>query len=158
MAEMDDDRVPARSTILDASGRRKAYRPLPSEARRAALDVGLALYDRGEYFDAHEVLEPAWMGAADPAERDLYQGLIKLAAAYVHAVRGNPRGWAKNLRGAVARLARAGTAGDRSGIEVRAIVAAIEAALAEGLGPDDAWSPIPITRRGDSGGGALPAS
>ena len=44
------------------------------------------------------------MGASDSGERELHQGLIKLAAAYVHAVRGNPLGMAKNLRGARLRL------------------------------------------------------
>ena len=32
------------------------------------------------------------MGTADLAERSLIQGLIKVAAADVHAVRGNPAG------------------------------------------------------------------
>lgn len=51
------------------------------------------------------------MGAADPIERDYHQGLIKLAAAYVHAVRGNPLGMTKNLRGARDRLATAEAGG-----------------------------------------------
>src|SRR6185503_16988265 len=93
--EAADSEAPARpvaatpGTIVQR-GRAKAYRPLPPERRRAILAEGLAAYDRGDFFLAHEVLEPAWMGAADPAERDLYQGLIKLAAAFVHAARGNP--------------------------------------------------------------------
>lgn len=45
------------------------------------------------------------MGTDDLAERALYQGLIKLAAGYVHAVRGNPIGLAQNLRGAREHLA-----------------------------------------------------
>jgi len=45
------------------------------------------------------------MGTSDLAERALYQGLIKLAAGYVHAVRGNPIGVARNLTGARAHLA-----------------------------------------------------
>ena len=51
-------------------GRAKAYRPLPEDEREAALAAGLAAYDRGDWFLAHELLEPAWMGTADPAERD----------------------------------------------------------------------------------------
>jgi hypothetical protein len=80
--------------------REKAYRPLPLDARRAAFDEGLAAYERGDFFAAHEALEPAWMGSDDLAERALDQGLIKVAAAYVHAVRRNPAGIAKNLAGA----------------------------------------------------------
>jgi len=84
--------------------RAKAYRPIPLDLRRAALEAGLRAYARGDYFEAHELLEPAWMGTSDLAERALYQGLIKLAAGYVHAVRGNPIGFARNLRGARTHL------------------------------------------------------
>ena len=84
--------------------RLKAYRPLPPDLRRAALEAGLEAYERGDFFEAHELLEPAWMGTSDLAERALYQGLIKIAAGYVHAVRGNPIGVARNLRGARTHL------------------------------------------------------
>ena len=80
--------------------RAKAYRPIPPDRRRSALEDGLAAYERGDFFLAHELLEPAWMGTSNLAERALYQGLIKLAAGYVHAVRGNPIGVARNLQGA----------------------------------------------------------
>ena len=91
-------------------GRAKAHRPLPREVRRAAMERGLAAYGRGAWYLAHEELEPAWMGTDDPAERALLSGLIKLAAAYVHAARGNPLGVRTNLRGARERLATSATA------------------------------------------------
>jgi predicted metal-dependent hydrolase len=100
----------ARTTVVQG-GRAKAYRPLDDAARRSAFLAGIAAYERGEFFAAHELLEPAWMGTADVAERDLHQGLIKLAAGYVHAVRGNPQGMMKNLRGARDRLAAAAATG-----------------------------------------------
>jgi len=103
---MASDPVSPRATILQG-GRAKAYRPLPIEARSAAVHDGLAAYRRGDFFLAHELLEPAWMGTAEVGERELIQGLIKLAAAYVHDVRGNPLGVEKNLRGARTRLAAA---------------------------------------------------
>jgi predicted metal-dependent hydrolase len=71
----------------------------------------LEAYDRGDFFEAHELMEPAWMGSDDPAERSLIQGLIKLAAADVHGVRGNPRGIARNLEGARDRLRDAAAGG-----------------------------------------------
>jgi hypothetical protein len=92
------------ATILER-GRRKAYRPLPEAARAEAARRGLAAYRRGDWFLAHELLEPAWMGSDDPAERALHSGLIKLAAAGVHAARGNRVGLARNLGGARERLA-----------------------------------------------------
>ena len=74
------------------------------------MERGLAAYGRGAWYLAHEELEPAWMGTDDPAERALLSGLIKLAAAYVHAARGNPLGVRTNLRGARERLATSATA------------------------------------------------
>ncbi len=88
-------------------GRLKAHRPLPAAARAEAVARGLAAYDRGEFYLAHEELEPAWMGSDDPAERALLSGMIKLAAGLVHAARGNPAGVRTNLVGARARLATA---------------------------------------------------
>lgn len=108
-------------------GRLKAYRPLPRDERTAALAAGLAAYERGDVFEAHELLEPAWMGTDDPAERDLYQGLIKLAAGFVHAVRGNPAGVVTNLTGSRARLAAVVAAGGPdAGLDLPALIEAID--------------------------------
>lgn len=124
--------------ILGADGRSKAYRPLPETQRRAAREAGIAAYGAGRFWHAHEHLEPAWMGSADPAERDLDQGLIKLAAAYVHAERGNLAGMRKNLVGAAARLravvdapgARGSDAAERAGVDVPLVLRDVEEALA----------------------------
>lgn len=125
-------------------GRSKAYRPLPPERRHEILEAGLRAYERGDVFLAHEILEPAWIGASDPAERDLYQGLIKLAAAFVHAARGNPPGIRKNLLGARLLLADAVAAGESLGLDVPALLAAIEAALA---GDPGEVRPIAVPRQ-----------
>jgi predicted metal-dependent hydrolase len=84
------------------------------------------------------------MGADDPAERAALQGLIKLAAAYVHDVRGNPPGIAKNLEGARARLAEAHDAGWRPpaglglDVDLAALIADIDRRLADlATHPDD---------------------
>ncbi len=111
-------------------GRAKAYRPMAAPARRRALDAGLAAYDRGDFFLAHELLEPAWMGTSNVEERELLQGLIKLAAAYVHAVRGNPAGVAKNLRGASLRLEAGAGAGTRLDIDVPTLIDCVRRARA----------------------------
>lgn len=97
--------------VVQADGRSKAYRPLPRDERVAAVVAGLQAYDRGDYFEAHEHLEPAWMGTDVVAERALLQGLIKVAAADVHGVRGNPAGVVRNLEGALERLRLAVEAG-----------------------------------------------
>lgn len=98
-------------TVIQSDGRAKAYRPLPEAARARAMLAGLQHHARGEAFEAHEAWEPAWMGTDDVAERALIQGLIKLAAADVHAGRGNPAGVTRNLEGALQRLRVAQAAG-----------------------------------------------
>ena len=109
--------------------REKAYRPLPLIARRTAFEAALAAYAQGDFFATHEDLEPAWMGTDDLEERALHQGLIKVAAAYVHAVRGNPVGTAKNLAGARRHLALVGSAGAAWGVDVPGLLADIDARL-----------------------------
>jgi uncharacterized protein len=111
--------------------REKAYRPLSLDDRKAAFEHGLAAWQRGDFFEAHEALEPAWMGTDDLAERELHQGLIKVAAAYVHAVRHNPAGIAKNLVGARQHLAHAGPAAATWGVDLSTLVADIDARLAD---------------------------
>ena len=82
------------------------------------------------------------MGTADLAERSVLQGLIKLAAAYVHAVRGNLSGVARNLSGARSRLTSPGAAeagAALAGLDVAVLVREIDLRLAELTG--DTMSP-----------------
>jgi predicted metal-dependent hydrolase len=123
-----------RSVVVGRDGRAKAYRPLPESERAAALAAGLAAYDRGDFFEAHEDLEPAWMGTDDLAERALLQGIIKVAAAYVHDVRGNPAGIARNLVGARALLVEAresGPAVNVAGLDLAGLIDDLDARLAD---------------------------
>jgi predicted metal-dependent hydrolase len=119
------------ATVMQG-GRRKAYRPLPRSEREAACAAAIAAYTRGDYFEAHELLEPAWMGTDDPLERELHQGLIKLAAAFVHAVRGNPAGISRNLAGARERLGTVvAGGGPDGGLDLPALLVAIDQRLAQ---------------------------
>jgi predicted metal-dependent hydrolase len=140
-----------RRTVLQGD-RRKAYRPIPLEARQAALAAGLAAYDHGEFFEAHELLEPAWMGTDDLGERAFFQGLIKVAAGFVHATRGNALGIRKNLAGARGHLGAPGAAepGRRYGIDVAELISRVDRTLA-GLETGDVV-PIEIPRLSGGGG------
>jgi hypothetical protein len=120
-----------RPGVVRQGDRDKAWRPLPMEQRREAFEIGLASYARGDFFAAHEALEPAWMGTDDLVERALHQGLIKVAAAYVHAVRHNPPGIVKNLSGARGHLAHATAAGPAWGVDVQDLLEAVDARLAD---------------------------
>ena len=85
------------------------------------------------------------MGTDDLAERALHQGLIKVAAAYVHAGRGNPPGIAKNLAGARRHLALAGPVAAAWGIDLAGLLADVDARLAD---PELAsTAPAPVIRR-----------
>lgn len=64
-------------------------KPLPEIAVR-----GLEAFNRGEYFEAHEHLEKAWMDDQDPG-RELYQAVLQVAVAYFQILRGNYKGAAK---------------------------------------------------------------
>jgi uncharacterized protein len=57
---------------------------------------GVALLNAGDYFEAHEALEHAWMEATE-LEGYLYRALLQVAVAYLHVERDNYRGAVKML-------------------------------------------------------------
>jgi uncharacterized protein len=59
--------------------------------------AGIVLFNRGDFFEAHEVWEDLWADSAAP-ERRFYQGLIQAAVGLVHFGNGNLRGAAKLYR------------------------------------------------------------
>lgn len=61
------------------------------DAARAALGAWAELFNRGEYFEAHEVLEYPWLHAAEP-EKTFLKGLIHAAVALYQYRRGNGHG------------------------------------------------------------------
>ena len=70
--------------------------PLPP-----ALVAFAELFDRRAYWESHEVLEGAWRANRS----EFYKGLILLASAYVHVVRGNGHGVVAQLAKAERHLA-----------------------------------------------------
>lgn len=65
---------------------------------------GIDLFNRGEFFECHEVLELEWK--ADPApHRTLYQGMLQAAVTLHHVRRGNWQGATIMLRRALGHLA-----------------------------------------------------
>jgi uncharacterized protein len=66
--------------------------------------TGIRLYNRGDYFAAHEELELAWRAEKNPV-RELYRGILQVGVAYLHIQRGNYRGAVKMLRYAKGWLA-----------------------------------------------------
>jgi predicted metal-dependent hydrolase len=83
------------------------------------LVTGLELMRGGEYFAAHEELEEAWR-AAEPEERDFYQGLVHVAVAWYQAGRGNRVGCERQLEKAARRLGP--YAPEHCGVDVASIL------------------------------------
>lgn len=65
--------------------------PLAELARK-----GIDAFNRGDFYDAHEDLEAAWMADTGPG-RDLYRAILQIAVAYYQIERGNFRGAVKML-------------------------------------------------------------
>src|SRR6266542_225880 len=65
--------------------------PMPPELERKLYYDGIALFNAGEYFEAHEVWEEIWHMAYG-LKYEFYQGLIQCAVALEHYRRSNPRG------------------------------------------------------------------
>ena len=57
---------------------------------------GVALFNQGAYFEAHEELELAW-GAESGPIREVYRGILQVAVAYLHITRRNYRGAMKHV-------------------------------------------------------------
>ncbi len=81
--------------------------PAPSsrcgDAPPPKLRQGIALFNAGDYFACHEVLEELWRGETDPI-RSLYQGILLVGVGYLHLERGNKRGALAKFSQGVDRL------------------------------------------------------
>ena len=86
---------------------------------------GLALAREGAWFDAHEAFELAWH-AAEPAERDFFQGLVHVVVCAYQAGRGRPIATARQREKALRRLAA--FAPVHRALDVERVIAALERA------------------------------
>lgn len=70
-----------------------------------AWNAGIELFNAGEYWEAHEALEPLWLDSQG-LDKHFYGGIILLAAALHKAHRmGSARGGRRNYSKALAHLA-----------------------------------------------------
>ncbi len=68
------------------------------------LEEGILLFNRGQFFEAHEVWEDAWRRARDE-DRLLLHGLIQVAAGFHKLQCGQPSGTVSLLTKGIAKLA-----------------------------------------------------
>src|SRR4051812_39696665 len=59
--------------------------------------AGILLFNRGDFFEAHEVWENLWMETHGP-DKPFFQGLIQAAVGLCHFCNGNVRGAVKLYR------------------------------------------------------------
>lgn len=67
------------------------------------LARGIDLFNRGEFFEAHEVWEEAWTPQRGP-RRLFLQSLIHVTVGAYHATRGNQDGAGRQLRKALLKM------------------------------------------------------
>jgi predicted metal-dependent hydrolase len=104
--------------------------------------TGIELFNRGEFFEAHEVWEDLWQ-ECDSADRRFYQALIQAAVAAYHWSRGNATG-AKRLYHSGRKYMEPYRPVYR-GLAVDVFWNAMAAHLAGALGEsNDAGAPVPV--------------
>lgn len=92
-----------------------------------AWSEGVKLFNAGEYWEAHEALEPPWM-VSGGMNKHLYAGVILLAAALHKAHKmSNARGGRRNYAKALVHLALLPDV--YGGVAVRRLEADVHAAL-----------------------------
>jgi hypothetical protein len=91
----------ARAFVVSLSGADAMH----AAAGQSPLDRGAELFDRGAYWDAHEVWESRWRVTRDSEERQLLQGLIQVAAALHKLVADAPLPAARLFSKGLAKLA-----------------------------------------------------
>lgn len=78
----------------------------------ACFRAGFDAFDRGFYWEAHELWEPVWLALPEGPDRALVRGLIQIANAALKRRMGWARAAARIDALAEAALARAWQAGD----------------------------------------------
>lgn len=86
------------------SGRRCPIAQGDTENMDELLREGIRLFNNGEFFACHEVLEEAWTRERGP-RRVFLQAIIHVAVGLYHCQRGNPAGGGGQLGKALRKLA-----------------------------------------------------
>jgi len=115
--------------------------------------AGVALFNRGEFFDAHDEWESLWTDCP-AADRRFYQSLIQAAVALYHWGNGNRAGATRLFHSG--RRYMAPYRPTYRGLDVDRFWREVEVALAGALGEPNPPAPFPGREGGASGGEPLP--
>lgn len=94
-----------------------------TEYQRARFQEGIGLFNRGRFFDCHEVLEEVWLELSGHRKKFL-QGLIQLTVAFHHLQNGNRVGAGRLLAAAVGKLSL--DSPERALLDIDALLAAVQ--------------------------------
>jgi hypothetical protein len=104
--------------------------------------AGIVLFNRGDFFEAHEVWESLWMDTAGEEKR-FFQALIQAAVGLLHFCNGNIRGAVKLYRSSRNYMEKYGS--PHLGLDHRVFWADMERCFAPLLGeidPDQKIVPV----------------
>ena len=90
------------------------------------LEQGIALFNRREFFDCHEVLEDLWRPLPEGDEKTFLQGVLQVAVGYHHLLKGNFIGAKNKLFEGLEKLEATAESEYRSGIELGAFFNAVQ--------------------------------
>src|ERR1700682_3835421 len=96
-----------------------------SEGGGDGLARGVELFNRGEFWEAHEAWEGAWMPHRHESEGDFYKGLVQVAAGFYHYRRHNRNGALIKWRDGADYLRRFAPA--REGIPLEKLIERVDA-------------------------------
>ena len=68
------------------------------------LQEGVRLFNEGAFFEAHEVFEDLWLGAAPEDRKNLFKGLVQVCAALIQHSRNQPEGAIRLMARSLERL------------------------------------------------------
>src|SRR5437588_10779939 len=96
--------------------------------------AGIVLFNRGDFFEAHEVWESLWMETCGEDKR-FFQALIQAAVGLLHFCNGNIRGAVKLYRSSRDYMAKYGS--PHLGLDQRTFWTEMERCFAPLLAPGD---------------------
>lgn len=91
---------------------------MENHAQNDKFQAGIEMFNARLFFESHEVWEEIWLHSAEP-EKAYLQGIIQIAAAYHHYLRGNRKGTRSLLNAGLRRLATC--PGDFRGIALESL-------------------------------------
>lgn len=131
-------------TSLDRESRVQAGKTLDAAYPHLRLGIvtGTDLFNRGEFYAAHEDWECLWMRLDDGPEKSVLQGLIQLCGAHIHRLKGREEPCRTMWEKTRANLERG--IGEIPWLDIPVLVKATEAVIGTSLAENIELPEIPL--------------